>query len=112
MAVTARVAEGVQAIWVVITERDRTTRAIVPREAMEQCWDIGPEQGDLLRAFAAHKDEIEAAVRYEATTSHTSVLLVKDLTAIAALAKRSDGGLWPPTMRQRFFDAARRLRGH
>ena len=79
MSVTARVAEGCQAIWVVIAEAGQTTRAIVPREAMEQCWEIGPEQGDLLRAFAAHKDEIEAAVRYKATTVH-SVILVKDLT--------------------------------
>jgi hypothetical protein len=48
---------------------------------MEQCWEIGPEQDDLLRAFAAHKDEIEAAVRYKATTAH-GVMLVEDLTAI------------------------------
>jgi hypothetical protein len=76
----------VQAIWVVIAEHGRTITAIVPREAMEERWDVGPDQDDLLRAFAAHREEIEAEVRRQATIEPREVLLVKDLAIAAPLA--------------------------
>lgn len=84
MAVTARVATGVQALWVVIAEHGRTIRAIIPREALERCWDVGPEQDDLLRAYAAHKDHIETEVRNRARTSHGELFLIKELGSAPA----------------------------
>jgi hypothetical protein len=89
MGVTARVATGVQALWVVIAEHGRTIRAIIPREALESCWDVGPEQDDLLRTYAAHKDHIETEVRNRARTAHGDLFLVKDLSPVSSPRRRT-----------------------
>jgi len=87
MLVTARVATGVQALYVLITGGHRTVTAMITREALEECWDVGPEQDDLLRAFATHKDEIAAAVRHLSKTASGDSFLTKDLVAAIATAR-------------------------
>jgi hypothetical protein len=77
--VTVRVATGVQAIWIIIAENGRTIRAIVPREALETCCDVGPEPDDMLRAFSAHQQAIETEVRQQTQPVHGEVFLIKDL---------------------------------
>ena len=81
MAITASVATGVKAIWVVIADHGRTIRAIIPRETLESRWDVGPDQDDLLRAFDSHKAEIETQVRRQARAAHGDILLVKTWVA-------------------------------
>ena len=98
MTITARVATGVQAIWVVIAERGRTLNAIIPREALERCWDVGPEQEDLLRAFEAHKEDIEAEMRRQAGAAHGELFLIKDLGTAASRrdgVRRAQQRRWP-----------------
>jgi hypothetical protein len=73
---------------VVITDHGRTISAIVPREAMEGRWKVGPGQDDLLLAFAEHTEEIEAEVRYQATIEPREVLLVKDFATAAHPASK------------------------
>jgi hypothetical protein len=83
--VTVRVAVGVQAIWLTIAERRRTIRALIPREALETCCDVGPEQDDLLHAFSAHRQAIETEVRQQTQAARGEVFLIKDLTRAAAV---------------------------
>ena len=62
MAITARVATGVQAIEVTVTDQGRRLHAIVTREALQRRWGAGPTQDDLLKVFSAHSREIEDEV--------------------------------------------------
>jgi hypothetical protein len=86
MSITARVASGIKAIHVVISEGGRTINAIIPREALEQCWDVGPQQADLMKAFFAHRDDIEAQVRHQAGSARGSVVVIKEFVE-AGLAR-------------------------
>ena len=58
MGITARVSSGVQAIEVTIDGDGDAVTAVVTREALEEGWQVGPSQEDLLKTFEAHRDEI------------------------------------------------------
>jgi len=62
MAISAKVATGVQAIEVTTSVAGRPVQAIITREALEERWRVGPCQEDLLATFLDHIDEIEAVV--------------------------------------------------
>lgn len=79
MSVSARVASGIQAIHVVVTDQGRTFNAVIPREALEECWDVGPDQADLLNTFLAHQKEITAQVRHHAQSARGQVIVIKEL---------------------------------
>jgi len=71
MAITARVATGVQAVEVTVTDQGRRLHAIVTREALHSRWGAGPTQDDLLRVAQAHSREIEDEVlKRAAATGH------------------------------------------
>jgi hypothetical protein len=76
MTVTARVTSGVQAIEVAVAHDSAIVTAVVTREALEECWDVGPDQQDLLKVFETHGDEIREAVlrRADATGKRLLVL--------------------------------------
>jgi hypothetical protein len=87
MSVTARVATGIKAIHVVIAERGKTWSAIIPREALESCWDIGPDQADLLNTFFAHQDEIAAQIRHHAGSARGPVFVIKQFVDVEVASR-------------------------
>src|SRR5262245_38664917 len=89
LIITSRAATGINALHVIMSGSDRTGTAMITREALEECWDIGPEQDDLLLAFAGHKDEIAAAVRHLSKTAPGDSVLIKDLAVAIADARKS-----------------------
>jgi len=77
MSVIARVTSGIKAVHVIIEEQGRSMSAIIAREALEEHWDVGPDQADLLNTFLAHQDEIVAQVRRQAPSARAPVVVIK-----------------------------------
>jgi hypothetical protein len=62
MSVTARVSSGVKAIEVTVSDEHTVVTAVVTREALEEFWEVGPQQEDLLEVFHVHSEHIRAEI--------------------------------------------------